>query len=99
MEKFVIYCKSFNRDINRYKKLVQSVKNFNKENLDFYTSVPQSDLNLFKTQIGTDYIKFVADEEIYSDVPMLLAFLHEHEFKQVYTKQTSKNCDGYFVRD
>ena len=42
---------------------------------------------------------FVELNEIYSDVPILLAFLHEHGFKQVYKKQTSKNCDGYFVRD
>lgn len=105
MKKVVIYCKSFNRDINRYKKLVQSVKKFNKENLDFYTSVPQSDLDLFKNQIGTDYVKFVADEEIYSDVPTMRGWESQQIVKSSFWKLNicenylMIDSDSYFIKD
>jgi hypothetical protein len=105
MEKFVIYCKSFSRDINRYKKLVQSVKNFNKENLDFYTSVPQSDLNLFKNQIGTDYVKFVEDESIYNEIPSMRGWESQQIVKSSFWKlNVCENylmidSDSYFIKD
>ena len=105
MKNFVIYCKSFNRDIERYKKLVNSVKKFNVENLDFYTSVPSTDLNLFKNQIGSDYVKFVADEDIYNNIPAMRGWESQQVVKSSFWKLNVCNnylmidSDSYFIKE
>ena len=64
MKDIVLYCKSFNRDVLRAKRLVESVENFNIENLDFYLSVPDSDRKLFLDVIGSNRCIWISDEEI-----------------------------------
>jgi hypothetical protein len=66
MEKIVLYCKSYHRDLARVKRLLDSIKKHNKDNIPFYVSMPEDDRKLFKDTLGTDYVKFVNDEEIYS---------------------------------
>jgi len=63
MEKLVLYCKSFNRDFDRVKNLLESVKIFNMDNIPFYISIPKSDYNLFSKLDG---VNLIVDEDIFS---------------------------------
>lgn len=63
MEKLVLYCKSFNRDFERVKVLLESIKTHNVDNIPFYISVPQNDYNLFSQLKGANII---LDEDIFS---------------------------------
>jgi hypothetical protein len=63
MEKIVLYCKSFNRDFERVKVLLESIKKYNIDNIPFYISVPKNDYNLFSQLEGANII---LDEDIFS---------------------------------
>jgi hypothetical protein len=65
MDNIVLYCKSFDRDLNRIKVLFESINKYNMDNIPFYVSVPRKDLNLFKNTLGSD-VNLIIDEEIYS---------------------------------
>jgi hypothetical protein len=67
MDKIVLYCKSYNRDVHRAKKLLDSIIQFNKDQIPFYISVPESDLELFKSVLGTEHYTLLADESIDSE--------------------------------
>ena len=63
MEKIVLYCKSFNRDFERVKVLLESIKKYNMDNIPFYISVPKEDYSLFSQLTG---VTIILDEDIYS---------------------------------
>lgn len=65
MEKIVLYTKSYSKDIDRLKVSLESIKKHNIESIPYYVSVPKYELNLFKNTLGTDYVNFIADEDIY----------------------------------
>jgi len=64
MKDIVFYCKSYHRDVQRAKRLAESVRQFNSGNLPFYLSCPSADLPLFKNIVGSDRVTLMADEEI-----------------------------------
>lgn len=64
MNKFVIYCKSYDKDVYRAKTLLESITKYNSNNLPFYISVPTSDLGLFQQVLGTEGYTLLADEDI-----------------------------------
>ena len=64
MNKFVIYCKSYDKDVHRAKVLLESVLKFNSDNLPFFISVPTSDIELFKQVLGEEGYTLIADEDI-----------------------------------
>ena len=64
MEKLILYCKSYSGDVERVKKLKNSIEKYNKDNIPFYVSCPQKDIKLFKDTLGTENYTLVADEEI-----------------------------------
>jgi hypothetical protein len=41
MTKFVLFTKTFNGDLRRFKILKDSIDKYNKDNLPFYVSVPK----------------------------------------------------------
>ncbi len=65
MENFVLYTKSYAPDVTVCKRLKDSIDKHNVENIPFYVSVPQSDISLFKNQLGTEDYILVADEELF----------------------------------
>jgi Family of unknown function (DUF6492) len=71
MKDIVIYCKSYHRDVMRTKRLAESVRQFNNDNLPFYLSCPSADLQLFKDIVGSDGMIFLADEEINAASPSI----------------------------
>ena len=48
MNKLVLYCKSYDKDVHRAKILLDSIVQFNEDDIPFYISVPESDIELFK---------------------------------------------------
>jgi len=64
MNELIIYCKSFNRDVNRAKILLESVKKFNTDNISFYISVPKEDVMLFVDKLGTNGYTLITDEDV-----------------------------------
>lgn len=66
MDKVVLYCKSYCRDIDRVDNLVKSINKYNYDKLPFYISCPSSDLQLFKSK-NWENTTIIADEEIDSN--------------------------------
>ncbi len=64
MEKLVLFCKSYEKDMLRAKRMAQSVELFNVDKLPLYISVPSSDLDLFKANFENIPCHFLTDEEI-----------------------------------
>ena len=64
MKDIVLYCKSYHRDVQRAKRLAESVRRFNSVGLPFFISCPSVDLPLFRNIIGSEAVTFLADEEI-----------------------------------
>lgn len=64
MKDIALYCKSYRRDVQRAKRLVESVRKHNLDSLPLYLSCPSSDLALFRDIIGSDGLTLLVDEEI-----------------------------------
>ena len=64
MKVLALYCKSYRNDLERVKKLADSIERYNQDNLPFYISVPTQDYTLFKDAKipATDLL---VDEDIY----------------------------------
>lgn len=62
--KIVIFCKSYNKDMLRARRMAESVQRFNVDNIPLYISVPSSDLTLFEQCFGNIPCRFITDEEI-----------------------------------
>ncbi len=69
MKDFVLYCKSYSRDFLRLKRLLESIKQFNVDHLNFYISTPKADKDLLENVLGTEGYLWVADEEIVAANP------------------------------
>ena len=62
MEKIVLYCKSFNKDFERVKVLLESINKYNMDNIPFYISVPKNDYNLFSQ---LERANIIMDDDIF----------------------------------
>ena len=105
MKDIVLYCKSYNRDVLRAKRLVDSIECFNKDKLDVYMSVPQEDRKLFENLIGTNRCVWISDEEIVSSNPAL-SWARIQEIDPGKAQQIVKSefwrlhpCTGYLCID
>ena len=67
MDKIVLYTKSYSGDLQRLITSIESIKQFNIDNIPYYVSVPNSELDLFKRSIDTSYVNLIADEDIIND--------------------------------
>jgi hypothetical protein len=103
MNKIVLYTKPYNRDLERVKILIDSIKKHNRDNIPFYISFPKEDELLFKNNIDIDYVKLAFDEDIV-----------DTSFQNWYSQQMVKSSfwrlnvcenyvmidsDSYFIRD
>lgn len=62
--KIVLFCKSYEKDMLRARRLAESVQRFNADNIPFYISVPAFELNRFKECFDGIPCQFMTDEEI-----------------------------------
>ena len=67
MNKIVLYCKSYNKDVYLVKNLLDSIILYNRDSIPFYISVPESDIELFKTVLGDADYNLITDESIDTD--------------------------------
>ena len=64
MNKLVLYCKSYDLDVNRAKILLDSIIKYNTDQIPFYISVPKKDIELFVKVLGNESYTLIADETI-----------------------------------
>lgn len=64
LQKVVLFCKSYRKDLLRAKRLAESVRDFNCDAIPFYISVPYSDLKLFQESLNDIPCQLITDEEI-----------------------------------
>ena len=64
MEKLILYCKSFHKDVDRVINLILSIEKHNVDKIPIYISVPKDDINLFKSK-GLHDVNLIEDEQIY----------------------------------
>ena len=101
MNDIVLYCKSYSPDVERVKNLFDSILKHNKDNIPFYISVPQTDIELFKNKLD-DSANIVSDEEIYSEIK---GWTGQQVIKSQFWKlNLCKNylcldSDTYFIKD
>lgn len=69
MKDFVLYCKSYSRDFLRLKLLLQSIEQYNVEQIPFYVSTPRSERHFLEEVLGTKGYIWVADEDIVAANP------------------------------
>lgn len=64
MKNLVLYTKSYLNDLDRVRILLESIKKFNVDNIPYYISVPNSDIELFKQELDTTYVNLISDSDI-----------------------------------
>ena len=107
MDNFVLFCKTYKGDFERFKILKESVDKYNKDNLPFYISVPRDDMELFKTIKHNASYKFsiLIDEEILGFTPDMPGWISQQIVKMKFYKLDFCNfylvldSDSYFIRD
>lgn len=64
MKDLVLYCKSYRKDFLRLKRLLQSISDYNHDQIAFYISTPQADYELLVQLLGCEGYQWVSDESI-----------------------------------
>ena len=102
MVKLVLYCKSFSRDVNRCKLLLDSIVKYNKDSIPFYISVPKEDVQLFKSTLGTDGYILITDEELMNE-SLCQSWKNQQIVKMIFWKAIKTenyvvlDSDSYFI--
>jgi hypothetical protein len=60
----VLFCKSYRQDLLRAVQLCRSVKEFNRDSIPFYLSVPAEDLDVFAEPLKGVGVTLIADVEV-----------------------------------
>jgi len=103
MNELILYCKSYSGDIQRAKILLNSVKSFNAENIPFYISVPNDDVELFKNTLGTEGYTLITDEEVCGE-KFIQSWVTQQIIKSSFWKLdlchnwVMIDSDSYFIR-
>ena len=103
--KFLLYCKSYEGDLLRVKRLAKSIHQFNRDAIPFYVSAPEKDLENFKRVLSEYSIHFVSDEDIVKSNPRasLTEYrswdgrLSQQVVKSEFWRLT--NCEAYLCID
>ena len=101
MEKFVLYCKSYRGDLERLINLSISIQEHNKDNLPFYISVPEADVELIKHNVPY-FTGVIADEsycsynEGWHGQQFVKALFYKTGIAKFYL---SLDSDSYFFKD
>ena len=109
----VLFCKSYRQDLLRAVQLCRSVKEFNRDSIPFYLSVPKEDLDAFAECVKGLDVALVADAEIVAKNPRIeidrFAKLPGGKAQQIVKAEFWRFCaagnylcldsDSYFLRD
>jgi len=100
----IIFCKSYQNDIERIKILFGSIKKHNKDNIPFYISIPKQDLELFQSELGIEGWNVIFDEDL-TDQTSIQSHFTQRLFKMEFYKTKIAqyyliiDSDMYFIRD
>ena len=64
MHKLALFIKSYDGHLAYTKQLVESIKQYNVDDIPIYLSIPKSQLSKFKNHVDTDCLTIMTDEEI-----------------------------------
>lgn len=104
MNNLVLYTKSYSGDLERLKVSIESIKQFNKDSIPYYVSVPAIELSLFKNSVDTSYVNLVVDEEIFPSSEKE-SWVKQQIVKSSFWKlgvcenYLMLDSDSYFIRD
>jgi len=112
MEKLILFCKSYDKDMYRARRMAESVQRFNLDNIPLYLSVPLKDLDGFKKTLGDIPCHFITDETIleksylaYGKIPKLYpSHLMQQLIKLEFWRMNLCNnyvwldSDSYFIK-
>ena len=77
MKDIVLYCKSYERDFLRLRRLLESIQRFNKDKIFFYISTAESEKNILeKVLLGAGDYLWVSDESIVMANPKVKPTIH-----------------------
>jgi hypothetical protein len=70
LQDIVLFCKSYKKDFLRLRRLLESIGEFNADNIPFYISTPESERGeLFDVMDGVGEFNWISDEEIIAANP------------------------------
>jgi hypothetical protein len=112
MEDLVLFCKSYDKDMLRAKRMAESVQRFNRDSIPLIMCVPQSDYKTFKECFKGITCTFLTDERVLEESfkingklpslypPHLLQQLIKLEFWRLgYCRNYAWiDSDSYFIR-
>lgn len=64
MKPIVLYCKSYRTDVKRVARLARSVQEYNVDQIPFYVSAPQADMEIFREYLSGLNVELLTDESI-----------------------------------
>jgi len=64
MKPFVLYCKSYRTDVKRVARLARSIRQYNVDQIPFYVSAPEADMDLFREYLSNLDVELLTDESI-----------------------------------
>ena len=70
MKDIVLYCKSYSKDFLRLKRLLDSIAEFNRDQIPFYISTPAADHALLLELLGDQGYVWISDESILQSNPL-----------------------------
>jgi len=76
MQNFILFCKSYRKDVYRAKRLITSIATLNEDKIPFYLSIPQEDLALFSQEIDWEDLKSVGEFHLITDESIVLSNTH-----------------------
>ena len=76
MQNFILFCKSYRKDVYRAKRLITSIAKLNEDKIPFYLSVPKEDLALFSQEIDWEDLKSVGEFHLITDESIVLSNTH-----------------------
>lgn len=110
---FALVVKSYFNDLNRVQRLLNSIRQYNLDELVIYIIVPTEDLVSFRNKLGSDAINYLADLDIL-DLTMGCSNSTKIELPPVIMQQVVKtefwrlrlaenyliiDSDSYFIKD
>ena len=63
---FAMFCKTYRKDLNSFKRMINSFNKYNIKSIPMFVSVPELDLEIFKN-FESDTVQFISDESYAKD--------------------------------
>mgnify|MGYP003140228684 CR=1 FL=1 len=95
MKKLSMFCKSYRGDFERLKVLLESYRQYNKDKIPFYLSIPKNDKHLLDFDVSD--INVVYDEDLYTFKYNIDGWRQQQIIKHFFHKKCPS--DNYIIID